>query len=466
MVEYKKGELIHLPIRLEVTGTDVTGVVASDLTVKIANKDSIDWEVLTTPTDFLLEELSEGDYTLVISAGTNDTIGHFRTKVSSVCADTKQFVTFISEELATDVSSNIITGDKVPIDNRSGFRERLGLVSENIIHKTDEFAPRFGVIFTRSTTSSGNDFDTASLVGSVIIPTEGLAFQNQFLVQGGYYFDTVSDTVSSSYGIAKNSLFGIFDGGSTIVNTNWKASDGSSDLNEADGGIASGWTFIISETPLTYPDSDDNLSIWSQATLINTSITGSSNVNIDSVLTGINNNETILNAISADTDEMQTKLDGISGDIDAISVSATDWTTTERMQIRKKIGIEGLSASSTATPDLALEISATSNKNQILAELDVNEIILNTISGDTTQILIDIANNEIILNQISGDTVGVAGVCGDIVTSAGPITGIQVKDIDIDSDNVHIAYKTPNLEIKAVFIPFSQDVVVVSGVEN
>ena len=91
MIEFKKDSEIKLPLRLEVSTADVTGVGGSSLTVKFANRESTDWETLNDA-EFTLDELSEGDYTLTVPASANDTIGHFRTKVSSVCADTKQYV--------------------------------------------------------------------------------------------------------------------------------------------------------------------------------------------------------------------------------------------------------------------------------------------------------------------------------------------------------------------------------------
>jgi len=97
MIELVKDVDIFIPIRLETAaGADVTGKVAADLTIQLANKASVAWELLTPTTHYTLAELGEGDYTLKILAAPNDTFGGLRVKVadddSTGTAVTKQYV--------------------------------------------------------------------------------------------------------------------------------------------------------------------------------------------------------------------------------------------------------------------------------------------------------------------------------------------------------------------------------------
>lgn len=100
------GVSIAIPFRLALAGVGVTGKSggssAGDINVKIANKDSADWEALTVSTHFTINELSEGDYTLTILAAVNDTEGHLRVKIwdnnSEATFETKQYVINIREK--------------------------------------------------------------------------------------------------------------------------------------------------------------------------------------------------------------------------------------------------------------------------------------------------------------------------------------------------------------------------------
>lgn len=128
MIELRKDVDISIPFRLETTaGVGVTGLTAALLTIKLANKDSADWEVLTPVTHYTVNELSEGDYTLTILAGVNDTYGHLRIKISdedsSATAVTRQYTMGISR-LADPVSS--LTPAQVNIEVDTALAEYNG----------------------------------------------------------------------------------------------------------------------------------------------------------------------------------------------------------------------------------------------------------------------------------------------------------------------------------------------------
>ncbi len=89
--------------------------------------------------------------------------------------------------------------------------------------------------------------------------TCGVADGNRFLILGGYFFQDSDDTTHKVFGIAREKVFGIIEGGTRVIDTDWDADDGSSDLVEAAQG--DGWTFIIAYSPDTYPDSADGLEI-------------------------------------------------------------------------------------------------------------------------------------------------------------------------------------------------------------
>jgi len=108
------------------------------------------------------------------------------------------------------------------------------------------------------------DFDPDILEGAII---ENIALltagqERFFKILGGYYFNDTSDTVSKVFGIALDLKFGITEGGSTTIDSNWDGFD----IDEPGNG--SGWTFIVAaksvtdDETATFPDSDDILKIW------------------------------------------------------------------------------------------------------------------------------------------------------------------------------------------------------------
>ena len=124
MIELVKDVDIFIPIRLETSaGVDVTGKVAADLTIQLANKASVAWELLTPATHYTLVELGEGDYTLKILAAPNDTFGGLRVKVadddSTGTAVTKQYVIGVNR-LGNPASVFNAAADEVDIGKVKG----------------------------------------------------------------------------------------------------------------------------------------------------------------------------------------------------------------------------------------------------------------------------------------------------------------------------------------------------------
>ena len=113
MFDAKINTNVSFPMRLENTdGDGVEGLTGAELTILLANDESADWEQLTDTTHYTLNELSEGDYTLIILSGVNDTFGPMRIKVtdddSLATVVMKQYVANITE--LYDVIGNIGSG--------------------------------------------------------------------------------------------------------------------------------------------------------------------------------------------------------------------------------------------------------------------------------------------------------------------------------------------------------------------
>jgi len=164
----------------------------------------------------------------------------------------------------------------------AGFDERTNVTSEKI---TRASFPDFGVIFTAATSPTEDDFDISTLVGTKIALTSDPS--KYFIILGGYFFNDAGDTTTKVFGIALTSTFGITEGGATIVDTNWTGSA----LPEATFG--DGWTFIVANHNIAYPASNKQLSMFLK-------------------------------------------------EIDNMSIeSATDWTSTEKANIRRALGVDG-----------------------------------------------------------------------------------------------------------------------------
>jgi len=181
----------------------------------------------------------------------------------------------------------------------AGFIERFDITSEKI---TRTNFPDFGVIFTDATSPTEDDFDINTLVGTKIAITADPS--QYFVIIGGYFFNDAGDTTTKVFGIALDTAFGITEGGTTIVDTNWTASE----LPEATFG--DGWTFIVANHNVTYPASNAALSMFLKET------TGDSSSSIaDAVWDELKAGHTTANSygkivpdIETDTNEIQGKL--------------------------------------------------------------------------------------------------------------------------------------------------------------
>lgn len=146
----------------------------------------------------------------------------------------------------------------------AGFQERIAVTSENI---TRAGYPNMGALFTGATSPSRSDFDGKSLIGArvIAIPANPLDATGDKvgIILGGYFFDTTTDTTHEVFGVALEPMFGITEGGSTIINSNWIG--GAGDLDET--ASVSGWTFILAEVSTTYQSSASPLSISRSSSL-------------------------------------------------------------------------------------------------------------------------------------------------------------------------------------------------------
>ncbi len=137
----------------------------------------------------------------------------------------------------------------------AAFDERTSLTSEKI---TRASFPDFGAMFTNSTTPTEDDFDTSTLVGTKIAVTSDPS--KYFVILGGYFFNDGGDTTTKVFGIALEPAFGIIEGGTITIDTNWTGSA----LNEATEG--DGWTFIVANHNAAYPVSGVDLSMFLKET--------------------------------------------------------------------------------------------------------------------------------------------------------------------------------------------------------
>lgn len=214
---------------------------------------------------------------------------------------------------------------KVPV----AFAERGTVTSENI---TRTGYPNMGVIFTTSTVTAQEDFDGKSLIGAKIYTppvssADNPAGDREFIILGGYYFDDSTDTTHKVFGVALEIMFGITEGGSVIVNTNWTGTT----LDEAGNG--SGWTFIVAQAASLYPENGENLNISRSSSLffrepiINNSLTAQE-VRDAMYLAptpgtpGANSIDDKLDHLGADTADILAAVAAVQSTVDGIAATA------------------------------------------------------------------------------------------------------------------------------------------------
>lgn len=150
---------------------------------------------------------------------------------------------------------------KVP----AGFKERWDILS-SVLKKAGK--PDHGVIYTSSDAPSISDFNVDVLVGCSIENTKAPPDDphRYFEILGGYFCeDTASGTSTKKvFGIAKSPDFGVSEGGTTTVQTNWELDDPMAEAGTTrdEGGRGSGWTFIVKSAPREkFPHSSDPLGL-------------------------------------------------------------------------------------------------------------------------------------------------------------------------------------------------------------
>jgi len=154
-------------------------------------------------------------------------------------------------------------------------------------------------------------------------------------------------------------------------------------------------------------------------------------LDIGNVTYGLSALQTLIDAIDTST-ETTTRFDEIKGAgwttetlkaikdaIDAI-VDNTDWTASEKEQIRDSLGIDGTktTAENGQLQDVATEINATSNKDEVITQVNANETKIDTIDSNVDSIIAnpddykadvsdlatstEIASLEVLINRILG----------------------------------------------------------------
>ena len=110
MAVFAKDVNISFQIRLADTDdTDVTGKAVGDLTVRLANANSTDWEWQTATTHFTLDEMSLGAYKLTLLAARNDTYGELAFQIECSGCVTERYTHSISDKQGDPVALGGVT---------------------------------------------------------------------------------------------------------------------------------------------------------------------------------------------------------------------------------------------------------------------------------------------------------------------------------------------------------------------
>lgn len=227
--------------------TPETGKAFGDMTIKYSGEADTSLTTYTIATDDW-KESGEGMYWLRMGDSEWSALETYEVSVACTGCRTFRFAVSVQSRQPGEIDPR---QGGIQLEVPAGFQERAGVVSENI---TRSGHPDFGVHFTTATSPLESDFDPRTLIGAITYaPSSGGAC----MIVGGYWFQDSDDTAHSVFGVAKDpDLFGITEGGTTIVDTNWTGSD------LVEGGNGFGWTFITLPTALGYGNSGQALELY------------------------------------------------------------------------------------------------------------------------------------------------------------------------------------------------------------
>jgi len=142
-----KGETLRIPIRLEnADGVDITGAAASNIDVNFAYEDDGSFTVLTPTTDYVLDELSKGQYWLEINAAKITKTGNVQIVVENdgycPAMETRRYSAHVEDRfnLFFKSTGNDSTGNgsvSAPYQSLSKCLSRIGSVPGYTIHVLD-----------------------------------------------------------------------------------------------------------------------------------------------------------------------------------------------------------------------------------------------------------------------------------------------------------------------------------------
>ena len=308
-----------------------------------------------------------------------------------------------TESNATTNTANIISA----VDDNEAKIDIIDTNVDSIIANPNDYKANVSALATESNaTSNKNDIITEVDANEVKIDS---------------VITTLSTVVSDIWAYATRTLtsYGTLAGDVWSVVTRTLTGIGTSGIS-SEANATTNTTNIISE-------------VDANETKIDTidSNVDSIKLDIGNVTYGLSALQTLIDAIDTST-ETTTRFDEIKGAgwttetlkaikdaIDAI-VDNTDWTASEKEQIRDSLGIDGTktTAENGQLQDVATEINATSNKDEVITQVNANETKIDTIDSNVDSIIAnpddykadvsdlatstEIASLEVLINRILG----------------------------------------------------------------
>lgn len=133
---------------------------------------------------------------------------------------------------------------------------------------------------------------------------------------------------------------------------------------------------------------------------------------------------------------------------------------------------QDFNAQSNATNILA--ISAT--LNTVHSKVDIIDTVVDTLNTKIDIIDTNVDDIETLSNTLVADVqevynlvesfANIGSISADVVSGTGYDDGVVIKDIDVDGTNVYVVYKNSANKLKVIQTPFTQGVIIASGVDS
>lgn len=245
-----------------------------------------------------------------------------------------------------------------------------------------------------------------------------------------------------------------------LSGASWQATKPNPSNSMIDDGVNFNGRYYFNWTP----DVDGFYKAFIYCNAVGNPFQNSQDFNAQSNATNILAISATLNTVHSKVDILDTVADTIL--VDVLAISGTLNT------VHSKVDILDTLADTNATNVLA--ISAT--LNTVHSKVDIIDTVVDTLNTKIDTIDTNIDDIETLSNTLVADVqevydlvesfANIGSISADVVSGTGYDDGVVIKDIDVDGTNVYVVYKNSANKLKVIQTPFTQGVIIASGVDS